>query len=342
MTTHSRGSSFAGAGKLVVSYCALAMVWIVASDWLVARLVSDPAELFFISTAKGLGFVAVSGVVMFFLARRELERRTLAEARLGTAQATFRLLVERLPTSFYAAAVENRAVRYLSPSSKAVFGKYFEGELRDGGLLIHCLHPEDRVRVGETLATALADRAPFQLEYRLVNAQGVVRWVRDEGTVLRDSADTPVEFVGTLTDITAAKEVEQHLRRNEAELTASRTLLQKTLSSLDVAVLVVDSHARVVRECNATAERMFGRSRPELLGHTLLPLYLDAEQFTRVGRELEETYEWQSSYHTETMLRRASGEPFPAELSARQVLILLSFQDETINPRPTCDAPQPF
>ena len=62
------------AAKVAVVYLVFAMAWIVLSDRVVRWTIPDADAVSWFQTAKGLGFVVVSAVVIFVLSRRYLDR----------------------------------------------------------------------------------------------------------------------------------------------------------------------------------------------------------------------------------------------------------------------------
>ncbi|WP_224243031.1 PAS domain S-box protein [Hyalangium gracile] len=119
------------------------------------------------------------------------------------------------------------------------------------------VHPADLSRVREALATALEKRTQVELEYRIEPAGSGYRWLSCKGDVLSDMEGAPARITGTVMDITARKQAEQELRR--------QALL---FESFYDAVLITDLSGRIV-DLNPSAERMFGRTKSEALGHTL-------------------------------------------------------------------------
>jgi PAS domain S-box-containing protein len=85
-------------------------------------------------------------------------------------------------------------------------------EVAPGAYLDH-IHPEDRERVRERVARARVDSEPFSFEYRVVCADGTVRWIHARGHVVVDAAGDPVRMVGTSQDITDTKRLHE-LREN--------------------------------------------------------------------------------------------------------------------------------
>ena len=78
-------------------------------------------------------------------------------------------------------------------------------------------HPEDRAAVQKTVDQASRDGKDFDHEYRLLMPDGSVKYVHAVARAATD-ASANIEFVGAVTDVTAAKEAERKLRRSEAYL----------------------------------------------------------------------------------------------------------------------------
>ena len=79
------------------------------------------------------------------------------------------------------------------------------------------IHPDDRDRVQQTRDRASEEGADFDLENRLLMADGSVKYVHVLGRALKTSAEN-LEFVGAITDVTAAKQAEEKIRQSESEL----------------------------------------------------------------------------------------------------------------------------
>jgi PAS domain S-box-containing protein len=85
-------------------------------------------------------------------------------------------------------------------------------------------HPEDRKRVVDLFERAEIEKAEFQVDYRIVLPDGTLKHLHTTGhPVLNESGDL-VEFVGTAMDVTAAKQVEEALRRSESYLAEAQRL----------------------------------------------------------------------------------------------------------------------
>ena len=71
------------------------------------------------------------------------------------------------------------------------------------------IHPDDLPLVRETVDRAYADRAPFEVEHRVLRPGGEARWLYGRGRVITDESGAPVRMVGTSQDITERKRLEE-------------------------------------------------------------------------------------------------------------------------------------
>jgi PAS domain S-box-containing protein len=93
------------------------------------------------------------------------------------------------------------------------------------------LCPEDQGRVRELFGKAIAEKADFETDYRVVHANGDVKHIHAVGHPICDEAGHFVEFVGTVIDITESKRAEEALRASEQ---VARGQVETLAQSLDV------------------------------------------------------------------------------------------------------------
>ncbi|HZO23927.1 MAG TPA: EAL domain-containing protein [Steroidobacteraceae bacterium] len=77
------------------------------------------------------------------------------------------------------------------------------------------LLPEDRMWVREAIRCAVEEGRAFDLEYRIVHADGTTRWVWERGTGVADEHGKTVALEGLIQDITKRKHAEHALREAE-------------------------------------------------------------------------------------------------------------------------------
>src|ERR1017187_876162 len=90
-------------------------------------------------------------------------------------------------------------------------------------LVLQRVHPEDAARVQQTIERATQEGNDFDLEHRLMMPDGSIKHVHVVARALSDESGS-VEFVGAVMDVTAAKQVEQTLRKSEAYLAEAQRL----------------------------------------------------------------------------------------------------------------------
>src|ERR1700688_4449720 len=131
------------------------------------------------------------------------------------------------------------------------------------------IHPDDRDRVQQARDRASETGADFDLENRLLMADGSVKYIHVVGRALKTSAEN-LEFVGAVTDVTAAKQAEAELRQREAELLEAQRLSHTGSLKHDIASGRVTVSPEVYRiygvrpdEAQSNTEFWLNRNHPE-------------------------------------------------------------------------------
>ena len=146
----------------------------------------------------------------------DITDRTEAEERLRAAEERYRSLVEQLPAVVYVDAVDDIATaQYISPQYERLTGYSPQQRLADPEMWVNMLHEDDRQAIlAESDRTNLTGD-PFDVEYRIVRADGATRWVRDQAFLI-EGVDGAEVWQGVLTDITDRKLAEARLEETEA------------------------------------------------------------------------------------------------------------------------------
>lgn len=74
------------------------------------------------------------------------------------------------------------------------------------------IHPDDVERVEALIAKSIETRAPYEAEFRLLGADGVLRWTSARGVVVEDDQGRAARMMGVGVDITHLKQLEEELR----------------------------------------------------------------------------------------------------------------------------------
>ncbi len=144
--------------------------------------------------------------------------RKRTEKTLIESNEKFHQLTASITDVFWIRSPDMREVHYVSPAFEQVWGRSVAGLYADPQQWNDFILPEDRERVQGAFTALMGDARNLDIEYRIVRSDGEVRWVRARGFQIRDAADKLIRLAGIVTDITAMKQAEEKLIREQARL----------------------------------------------------------------------------------------------------------------------------
>jgi PAS domain S-box-containing protein len=119
------------------------------------------------------------------------------------------------------------------------------------------VHPEDRELVWRAVADAKQSRKPYVAEFRVVHADGTVRWIAAKGKFYYASNGDPERMLGMAVDITERRLAEEAGFRHTAIVESSDdAIISKNLDG-------------VILTWNTGAQRMFGYAEEEVIGQPI-------------------------------------------------------------------------
>ena len=95
------------------------------------------------------------------------------------------------------------------------------------------IHPGDYENVVSQLNAAIPQGGKFQAEYRALLGPGKMRWLAGRGQVLMDAENCPARAIGTITDITERKQLEDTLRYTSESLNMAQAVAGVATMDLD-------------------------------------------------------------------------------------------------------------
>jgi PAS domain S-box-containing protein len=174
-------------------------------------------------------------------------------SRTFDAESLLRSLMENVPGAIYRAANDSLwKVQTVSEEIESITG-YPASDFVDASKrsIVTVTHPDDREPVELEIKAAIAAGRPFQLEYRIMHADGGIRWVLERGvkTVDRDG----VEWLdGIIFDITERRAAEQ--MRVEREMEALR-VEELEASRARIIAAADDARRRIERDLHDGAQQ---------------------------------------------------------------------------------------
>ena len=134
--------------------------------------------------------------------------------QLEQAELRYRTLVQQIPAVPYIVETGDTIV-YLSSRLHEVLGLPDEQSFAYLDW-IAAIHTDDRARTGEAWRHHLETGKPYDEEYRMLTADGSVRWFHDRAIAVPADASTPARSHGVLFDVTERRVTTEALRHSEA------------------------------------------------------------------------------------------------------------------------------
>ena len=233
----------------------------------------------------------VSTQIAMAIDRKLMEEKRQQELELFAAGpvVVFKLLVENQ---------DKRIMEYVSPNIEQ-FGyqpeQFLSGELS----FLEIVHPEDKNLVINLSSSHSSDSTNFlSEEYRILTANGEIRWVYDLTYIHKVKGNELVEFIFYIYDITHHKETENALQlinetlenrvlERTSQLKETQDFLQLVIDTIPAPVFILDRDL-VYQGCNHAYEELNGITQKELIGKTIPEIWHSdlAKQFAEENMEI--------------------------------------------------------
>jgi PAS domain S-box-containing protein len=155
---------------------------------------------------------AVGGVLLTVFDTTE---RLETERKLRASEERLRLAIETARLAEWVWEIETGNQDW-SPRLLSILGLPSDHPV-NAEMFIARIHHEDRDRVERAITAALAGRARYQLEFRMIGADGRLSWISSNGNVVAQPGK-PTRMVGVALDVTERKRAEEHQKLLLAEL----------------------------------------------------------------------------------------------------------------------------
>jgi PAS domain S-box-containing protein len=239
--------------------------------------------------------------------RYAIERRK-AEAALHESEQKYRALMTATAEVIYRMSPDWSEMRFLS-------GRGFIADTREStrDWIDQYILPEDRAAVREAIARAIESRSTFELEHRVVRADGTIGWGLSRAVPILDASGQIVEWFGAASDVTQRRAAEEALRDREARLGA-------IVGTAADAIITIDERG-MIESANAATERLFGYGRDEMVGHNvsmLMPEPYRSEHDSHLEGYLRSGQARIIGIGREVVGLRKDGGVFPLDLSVSE------------------------
>ncbi|MBI1372431.1 MAG: response regulator [Phycisphaera sp.] len=201
-------------------------------------------------------------------ATREAAERRVAQEALTGSERQYRTLVDNIPGAVYRCDLDEEwTMRYLSDRIEQITGypasDFVSNRVRSFESVIH---PDDTDRVDRIVREHVDRDEPYSMEYRIVHADGSIRWVGESGQAIHDDLTGEVGWLdGVIMDITAQKQALADRTRSEQQL--------KAIIDFMPAVVYIKSLDHGFTLVNRQFERVFGLTNVQVHGRRARDLF---------------------------------------------------------------------
>jgi PAS domain S-box-containing protein len=238
---------------------------------------------------------------------RSWQRRRRKPQRHGYRESRYRSLFDGVPIALYLTAPDG-TILDANPALVELLGyPSRESLLQLNAYDLFVDHDVRRSQIAKLEQQDLVRDYPMQLR----RSDGTLIWVLDQARAVRDAKGRVLFYEGSLKDITVEKKAREELQRTNETL---RALIEAS----PLAIMALDTDRNVLT-WNAAAERIFGWSEAEVLGHPLPPVVPETElqEFRRLHGRLLQGH---SLNEVEVVRRRRDGTLINVHISAGPLL----------------------
>jgi len=131
------------------------------------------------------------------------------------------------------------------------------------------IHPIDQQWISEEIEKAIGEKRIFQLEHRVLQADGIIGWTSSRAIPIFDHSGEIIEWFGAATDITSRKLMEQELV-NARNLAEQQQRLYETITANTPDLIYVFALDYTFTYANPALLAMWGKTWDEAIGKNLL------------------------------------------------------------------------
>jgi len=143
------------------------------------------------------------------------------------------------------------------------------------------IHPDDLEPVRQVIARALGEGEPINVEYRVRDGDGLLKWISSRGRPYFKSNGEPDRLLGVSLDISERKQMEEQLRVRLEEIESLKQKLEKENIYLREEIEVKSMHKEIVGQSPAIRRVL---SQVEQVAQTDATVLIEGE--TGTGKEL--------------------------------------------------------
>jgi PAS domain S-box-containing protein len=227
----------------------------------------------------------------FYDAFRNMTETVMMGRRLRESETRLKLATEVAKLGVFVWNTAEDSMSWENDYMYEIFGRTRDqGPVNGATFLSEVAHPDHRDAFRQAVERTLQKGDPFHFEGLMYRPDGALRCIEGNGDLQVEPDGSGCRILGTVRDITKVREIEAELRENAKHLGELAAIVA---SSEDV--IVSKNLNGTITSWNDAAIRVFGYSRDEMIGASILkliPEHLHSDEKTiiesiRAGQRIE-------------------------------------------------------
>lgn len=244
----------------------------------------------------------------------DISDRKRSENALQESERQLSILMGNLPGMAYRCKNDsNWTMEFISDGCLELTGYPVSDLLKNNTLsYADLIHPEDQDGVWASIQNALEKKKSFEIEYRIITAEGDIKhvWERGAGIYEQDQLIFLEGFISNVTDRKLAQR--QNVER--------WMYLESVLNAAPDAIVTMDAEQRIV-EWNPGAQKLFGYSAEEAIGNQLDELITNPEIIDEAVGYTSQVQRGQEILPTEAIRFRKDGSQVEVILAGSPIIM---------------------
>ncbi|MBD2667158.1 PAS fold family [Richelia sinica FACHB-800] len=214
---------------------------------------------------------------------RDISDSKRAALALKESEQRFRQLAENLHLVFWMTNPEQKKSRfseilYVSPAYEKIWGVPCENLYSNPQSFLDSIHPDDKNLV---MSTVKKEKSGFDIEYRIIPADGSIRWIHDQAFPIINEQGEVYRVVGAAEDITEQK-------KSAVALQQSQQFLRQVIDTNPNLIFVQDWEGKYILVNQALAD-IYGTTVEDIIGKKETDLHAkqdDIEAYLTINRQV--------------------------------------------------------
>ncbi|MHA1423696.1 MAG: PAS domain S-box protein [Candidatus Thorarchaeota archaeon] len=199
---------------------------------------------------------------------RDITFRKRAENASVERELEYQSLVSNIPGAVYHCACDKYWTMFFLTDTIEEISGYPASDfiLNHNRSFASIIHPDDRQYVSDEVTKSINKGESYLLEYRILNADGNVRWIRERGREIPESIDETGYLDGILFDITDEKLAAEEMNRLREIKQATFNLSQALRKTLDLNIIykTVHNHLRQLMDTSVFIVSYFEKNTRQI------------------------------------------------------------------------------